>query len=426
MATELGIALLGAGTVGATVARELEVHADRLAARSGGPLVLRRVAERDPGRARQLAARGVTVDAEAAAAVAAPDVDIVVELLGGLEPAGTLLDAALQRGLGIVTANKAVIATAGHRLVKAVQPASGGLAFEAAVGAAIPVLAVLRESLRGDEVRRITAVINGTTNHILGRLEAGDDFDRAVADAQERGYAEANPTNDLDGHDAAQKLCILAWFAMGAEVHPDQVQRRGIRDIDPADIVAAARLGSVVRLVARVERSGAGLALSVQPTLVPRSGHPLSDLEGADNAIVVESDLAGRLVLRGRGAGAEAAASAVLSDIVAVARARRAGREVPQPPAAPVPIQDGEVSETAAWLRVRVDGRPDASAVVVEALARGGVVVEQIGPGGSGVELVVLTRSATRAALDRSLTALEALGVPVKVVQHLDRLGATA
>ena len=426
MATELGIALLGAGTVGATVARELEVHADRLAARSGGPLVLRRVAERDPGRARQLAARGVTVDAEAAAAVAAPDGDIVVELLGGLEPAGTLLDAALQRGLGIVTANKAVIATAGHRLVEAVQPASGGLAFEAAVGAAIPVLAVLRDSLRGDEVRRITAVINGTTNHILGRLEAGDDFDRAVADAQERGYAEANPTNDLDGHDAAQKLCILAWFAMGAEVHPDQVQRRGIRDIDPADIVAAARLGSVVRLVARVERSGAGLALSVQPTLVPRSGHPLSDLEGADNAIVVESDLAGRLVLRGRGAGAEAAASAVLSDIVAVARARRAGREVPQPPAAPVPIQDGEVSETAAWLRVRVDGRPDASAVVVEALARGGVVVEQIGPGGSGVELVVLTRSATRAALDRSLTALEALGVPVKVVQHLDRLGATA
>jgi homoserine dehydrogenase len=368
----------------------------------------------------------VTVDAEAAAAVAAPDVDIVVELLGGLEPAGTLLDAALQRGLGIVTANKAVIATAGHRLVEAVQPASGGLAFEAAVGAAIPVLAVLRDSLRGDEVRRITAVINGTTNHILGRLEAGDDFDRAVADAQERGYAEANPTNDLDGHDAAQKLCILAWFAMGAEVHPDQVQRRGIRDIDPADIVAAARLGSVIRLVARVERSGAGLALSVQPTLVPRSGHPLSDLEGADNAVVVESDLAGRLVLRGRGAGAEAAASAVLSDIVAVARARRAGREVPQPPAAPVPILDGEVAETAAWLRLRVDGRPDASAVVVEALTRGGVVVEQIGPGGSGVELVVLTRSATRAALDRSLTALEGLGRPVRVVQHLDRLGATA
>jgi homoserine dehydrogenase len=213
---------------------------------------------------------------------------------------------------------------------------------------------------------------------------------------------------------------------MGAEVRPEQVQRRGIRDIDPADVVAAARLGSVIRLVARAERSGAGLALSVQPTLVPRSGHPLGDLEGADNAVVVESDLAGRVVLRGRGAGAEAAASAVLSDIVAVARARRAGGEVPQPPAAPALVLDGGAAETAAWLRVRVDGSPDASDLVAEALTRGGVVVEQISPGGTGGELVILTSPATRAALDRSLTALEGLGLPVKVVQRLDRLGATA
>jgi homoserine dehydrogenase len=182
----------------------------------------------------------------------------------------------------------------------------------------------------------------------------------------------------------------------------------------------------VIRLVARAERSGAGLALSVQPTLVPRSGHPLSDLEGADNAVVVESDLAGRVVLRGRGAGTEAAASAVLSDIVAVARARRAGGEVPQPPATPALVLDGGAAETAAWLRVRVDGSPDASDLVAEALTRGGVVVEQISPGGTGDELVVLTSPATRAALDRSLTALEGLGLPVKVVQRLDRLGATA
>jgi len=426
MATELGIALLGAGTVGATVARELEVHADRLAARSGGLLVLRHVAERETDRTRGLAARGVTIHADADAAVAAPDVDIVVELLGGLEPAGTLLRSALERGVGVVTANKAVIATAGHRLVAAVRPRSGGLAFEAAVGAAIPVLAVLRDSLRGDMIQRMTAVINGTTNHILGRLEAGDDFDRAVADAQKRGYAEANPTNDLDGHDAAQKLCILAWFAMGAEVHPDQVQRRGIRDIDPSDVVAAARLGSVIRLVARAERSETGLALAVQPTLLPRSGHPLSDLEGADNAVVVESDLAGRLVLRGRGAGAEAAASAVLSDIVAVARARRAGREVPQPMAAPVPVLDGESAQTAAWLRVKVDGSPDAREVVAETLTRGGVVVEQISPAGTGDELAVLVSRTARATLARSLTALQGPGLPARIVQQLDRLGVMA
>jgi len=425
MAAELGIAVLGAGTVGATVARELVVHADRLADRSGGRLVLRRVAERDPERSRGLAARGVTIDADAAAAVAAPDVDIVVELLGGLEPAGTLLGSALERGLGVVTANKAVIATSGHRLVAAVRTGSGGLAFEAAVGAAIPVLALLRDSLRGDGIHRVTAVINGTTNHILGRLEAGDDFDRAVADAQERGYAEANPTNDLDGHDAAQKLCILAWFAMGAEVRPDQVLRRGIRDIDPSDVMAAARLGSVIRLVARAERTEAGLALSVQPTLLPRSGHPLSDLEGADNAVVLESDLAGRLVLRGRGAGAEAAASAVLSDIVAVARARRAGREVPQAMAAPAPVLDGETAQTAAWLRVRVDGSPDAPDMVAGELARGGVVVEQITPMGTGDELAVLVSRTARATLARGLAALESAGLLAKVVQQLDRLGTT-
>ena len=410
MATELGVALLGAGTVGATVARELMVHADRLSARSGGPLVLRRVAERDPDRARELSAGGVTVEADAAAAVAAPDVDVVVELLGGLEPAGTLIATALARGLGVVTANKAVIATTGRRLVATVRPGSGGLAFEAAVGAAIPALAVLRDSLRGDEIKRVTAVINGTTNHILGRLEAGDDFDRAVADAQARGYAEANPSSDLDGHDAAQKLCILAWFAMGAEVHPEQVQRRGVRDIDPADVVAAARIGAVIRLVASAERSREGLTLSVQPTLVPRSGHALSDLEGADNAVVIDSDLAGRVVLRGRGAGAEAAASAVLSDIVAVARARRAGTEVPQPEATPAAVKDAEAAAAAFWLRLRVDGSPDAPAVVAEALTRGGVAVERIDPGGTGDELVVLTGPATRAALARGLAAFAIAG----------------
>lgn len=426
MATELGIALLGAGTVGATVARELEVHADRLAARSGGLLVLRHVAERETDRTRGLAARGVTIHADADAAVAAPDVDIVVELLGGLEPAGTLLRSALERGVGVVTANKAVIATAGHRLVAAVRPRSGGLAFEAAVGAAIPVLAVLRDSLRGDMIQRMTAVINGTTNHILGRLEAGDAFDRAVADAQERGYAEADPTSDLDGHDAAQKLCILAWFAMGAEVSPDQVLRRGIRGISPADVHAAGRLGSVIRLVATAERSPAGLALTVQPTLVPRAGHPLGDVEGADNAVLFESDLAGRLLVRGRGAGADAAASAVLSDIVAVARARRQGREVSPPPAAPVPVLDGESARTGSWVRLRVDGDGDAATLVAQTLARGGAAVERIIPADGERELEVLTGPAPRAALARALEALAGAGAPVAVAQTLDRLEASA
>ena len=425
MATPLGIALLGAGTVGAAVARELRDHADRLAERSGGPLVLRRIAERDPARAGGLQLQGVEVGDDAALAVASADVDIVVELLGGMEPAGSLLQAAMQRGQGAVTANKAVIATAGRRLAASVRPGSGGLAFEAAVGAAMPILAMLRDSLQGDEVASITAVINGTTNHILGRLEAGDGFEEAVVDAQARGFAEkVDPSADLDGHDAAQKLCILAWFAMGADVVPEQVQRRGIRRVDADAVRAARRLGSAVRLVATARRSAEGLSLTVQPTLVPSPGHPLGDLDGADNAVLVESDLAGRLLLRGRGAGGDAAASAVLSDIVAVARARREGRRVPLPPAAPVHVLDGEAAETAAWLRLRVGGSADAPEIVAQMLEDRGVPVDQMGPGGAKGELNVFTGPAPRAVIDRALETLETLPVVEAVAPPLDRLEA--
>jgi len=422
MATELGIALLGAGTVGAAVARELHLHADRLAQRSGGPLVLRRLAERDPARIRALRLEGVAIGGDAEAAVAAPDVDIVVELLGGLNPAGAALEIALRRGLGAVTANKAVIATSGRRLAALIRPGSGGLAFEASVGAAMPVLAMLRDSLRGDEIRSLTAVINGTTNHVLGRLEAGDALDDAVTDAQRRGFAEADPSSDLDGHDAAQKLCILAWFAMGAEVVPAQVLRRGIRDVTPGDVRAAGRLGCVIRLVARAERSAEGLDLSVQPALVPRSGHPLGEVEGADNAILVETDLAGRLLLRGRGAGADAAASAVLSDIVAVARARRDGREVGLPAATGIELIDPEAATTASWLRLRGEGELPPAGELARALEAVGATVERIVPGESTDDLAALIGAAPRASLSRAVRDLGRRDPPMTVVQTMDRL----
>lgn len=340
MSSPLGIALLGAGTVGAAVARVLAGHPERLAARSGGPLTLLCVAERDAERRRRLDLPGVTLLDDAAAALEVPGVEVVVEVMGGLEPAGAVLDAALRRGLGAVTANKALLASRGHDLAARVQPASGGLAFEAAVGAAIPVLAALRDSLGGDEVGSITAVINGTTNYVLGRLEAGASLDEAVAEAQRNGFAEADASADLDGHDATQKLCILAWFGLHARVEPGQVDRTGIRTVTPGHAAAAARAGAPIRLVASARRAPGGLSLGVQPLAVPRE-HPLGSLAGADNAVVVESDLAGTLVLRGRGAGAEAAASAVLGDVVQVARARREGRRLPLPPAGAASVVPG-------------------------------------------------------------------------------------
>jgi homoserine dehydrogenase len=424
MAIPLGIALLGAGTVGSAVARELTAHADLLSQRSGGPLVLRCVADRDPERLRAHLLSGVTLVDDANLALSRRDVDIVVEVMGGLEPAGSVLRAAVQSGLGTVTANKAVIARAGPELAALVRPASGGLAFEAAVGAAIPVLAMLRDSLRGDTVQRITAVINGTTNYVLERLRGGESLDDAVAEAQRQGYAEADPSADLNGDDAAAKLCILAWFGLGVAVTPDQVDRRGIRGLGPADAAAAAQLGLSLRLVARAEPAPGGLGLSVQPTLVPASGHPLGSVEEADNVVVVDADLAGRLILRGRGAGADAAASAVVSDIVAVARARREGRSLPLPPAAPARILDPREAETASALRLRVRGRGDVPAIVTRMFEEHGIPVERVSPGGGRGELLVLLGTAARDTLAGAMEALRALPAVEAVEQTLDRLGA--
>ena len=422
MATPLGIVLLGMGTVGSAVARELKTHADLLAERSGGPLLLRCVADRDPLRLRPLLLSGVALADDGAVALARRDVDIAVELIGGLEPAGTLLHQAVQSGLGTVTANKAVIARAGPELAAEVRPGSGGLAFEAAVGAAIPVLAMLRDSLRGDSIRSITAVINGTTNYVLGRLHGGESLDVAVAEAQRQGYAEADPSADLDGLDAAAKLCILAWFGLGVSVTPDQVDRRGIRDLGPVDAAAAAQLGFALRLVARAELVPGGLDLSVQPALVPLAGHPLGRVEGADNVVVVESDLAGELVLRGRGAGADAAASAVLSDIVAVARARREGRTVPLPPAVPAHVLDPREAETASALRLRVRGGTEVTGIVTQMFEEHGIPVERTTPGPGDGDLLVLLGPAARDTLAPAMEALRALPVVEAVEQTLDRL----
>ncbi len=421
MSSALGIALLGAGTVGAAVARELVEHADRLAARSGGPLTLRCIAERDPERVAGLPMSGVSLVPDAAQALEIPGVEIVVEVLGGMEPAGALIATALQRGLGVVTANKALLASRGRALAAMVQPGSGGLAFEAAVGAAIPILGLLRDSLGGDAIHCVRAVINGTTNFVLGRLEAGESLAEAISAAQRNGFAEADASADIDGHDAAQKLCILAWFALGAEVTPEQVERRGIRGIEPADTGAAAALGYAIRLVARAERVEEGLILSVQPTLLPRT-HVLARCRGPENAVVLWTDVGGPIALGGLGAGAGAAASAVLGDIVQVARARREGRRLPLPPARPTRVLDSEEAETTAWVRLRASGDREAPAIVAQMLEDRGVAVEGVGATPGSPDLLVSTGPAPRAVLQRALETLDTVPVVESVEQVLDRL----
>lgn len=422
MASPLGVALLGCGTVGAAVARALFERGDLLAERAGGRLELRRVVVRSP-----LVDRGNTIPrqlitTDVTSALASDDIDIVIELIGGLEPARGLLADALSSGRASVTANKAVIAAHGRELSQLVQPRSGGLAFEAAVAGSIPVLATLRDELRGDRVQRITAVVNGTTNVILEGMRAGSSYGAALRQAQQRGFAEADPSADVDGHDAASKLAILAWFGFNAAVTAGHVTRRGIAEVTSADVATASRLGGALRLVARAEPGETGLALSVQPTFVPH-GHPLAELSAAENCLLIESDLAGTLLLRGAGAGGAATASAVLSDLVRVARARRAATTIDSPSAQMVTIADAEGPETAGMLRVGVDpGDPDATLLVAQMLEDRGVRVSGVADGVAPGELVVLTESCPRALLERAVDTLETLPAVTSVISLLDRL----
>ena len=426
MSSSFGVALLGCGTVGTAVANALLDANEMLSLRAGATLQLRRVALRDMHRARGVDLSGVQVGDDPRAAALADDIDIVVELMGGLEPATEVIAAALDSGRTVVTANKAAMAAAGPALAARVQPQSGGLRFEAAVCGAIPVLATLSESLRGDRIGAVMGVVNGTTNFMLERMREGATYAAALAEAQRLGYAEADPTADVAGIDSAQKLALLSWFAFGRAASDEDVIRRGIDDLDDGDLVVARELGGAVRLVARAEHS-TEISLSVQPAFVPGE-HALAALPAAENAVLIESDHAGTLLLRGAGAGAEPTASAVLSDIVRAAQARADGRSEALPPADTVRILDAEGAEAAALLRIGVHDDPEAAQIVAQMLEDRGVEVEAVSEriGKSGREVVVLTRRGTRASLQRALDTLETVPVVREVVSCLDRLEMSA
>ncbi|HWJ85962.1 MAG TPA: homoserine dehydrogenase, partial [Cellulomonas sp.] len=327
MPDKLRIALLGCGVVGTQVARLLTEQADDLAARVGAPLELVGVAVRDASVAREgVDPALLTTDAAALVARA----DVVVEVMGGIEPARTLILRAIEHGASVVTANKALLAQDGPTLYAAADAAGVDLYFEAAVAGAIPIVRPVRESLAGDTVRRVLGIVNGTTNYVLDRMATeGLDLDQAVKEAQALGYAEADPTADVEGFDAAAKAAILASLAFHTRVSIDDVQREGITALTADDVTWAAGTGHVIKLLAIAERNTAadgteGIQVRVHPALVP-SGHPLAGVHGAFNAVFVEAEAAGELMFYGRGAGGAPTASAVLGDVVSVARHRVLG-----------------------------------------------------------------------------------------------------
>jgi homoserine dehydrogenase len=320
----LRVALLGGGTVGANVARRLIDHADELAARVGAHIELIGVAVRDVKATRSPAipANLLTTDAESLILGA----DIVIELMGGIEPARTYITQALQSGADVVTANKALLANHGTELFALAEQVGAQLYYEAAVAGAIPIIRPLRDSLAGDNVTRIMGIVNGTTNYILDRMDTeGSTFDEALAVATELGYAEADPTADVDGFDAAQKAAILASLAFHTTIDLSSVYREGIRGVSGEVIALASKAGYAVKLLAIAERlddsadDTSGVSVRVYPALIPRS-HPLAAVRGANNAVFVEAEGAGSLMFYGAGAGGPETASAVLGDLVSAAR----------------------------------------------------------------------------------------------------------
>jgi homoserine dehydrogenase len=414
MTAPLRVALLGCGVVGSQIVRLLDEQADDLAARIGARLELAGIAVRRPGRHTDVKPELLTTDAEAL--VARSDVDLVVEVIGGIEPARSLLLSALRDGKSVVTANKALLADDGALLHDAAARAGVDLYYEAAVAGAIPLLRPLRESLAGDRITRVMGIVNGTTNFILSRMDAtGAGFDEALAEATALGYAEADPTADVDGYDAAAKAAILAGLAFHTRVTASDVHREGIGEVTAADMASASAMGCTIKLLAICERAGgdAGehVAVRVHPAMIPRT-HPLATVGDAFNAVFVEASAAGSLMFYGRGAGGAPTASAVLGDLVAVARNRVSGsRGTGESAYADLPVQTMGDVVTRYHVALDVADQPGVLAGVAGAFAEQGVSIQTVRQEGRGdaATLVLVTHTAPDAALAATVAALSQL-----------------
>jgi homoserine dehydrogenase len=415
----LRIAILGGGSVGAQVASLLLEHGDELASRAGAGLELIGVAVRDLKATRTPAIPVELLTTDAASLILGAD--IVIELMGGLEPARTLLLEAINSGADIITANKALLATHGPELFDAAEQVGAQLYYEAAVGGAIPIIRPLRDSLAGDRVKRILGIVNGTTNYILDLMEReGATLEDALAKATELGYAEADPTADIEGYDAAQKVAILASLAFHTNVPLDAVYREGITGVTIEQVESARKAGFVVKLLAICERltdaetGEDGVSARVYPALIPVT-HPLAAVHGANNAVFIEAEAAGDLMFYGAGAGGLQTASAVLGDLVSAARRHVIGGPgVAESNHANLPVLPISRITTRYQITLQVADRPGVLAVIASLFSEHGVSVEALtqsaGLGASDPDatatLVVGTHEATEEALAATVAAL--------------------
>lgn len=407
------VALLGCGVVGSQVARLLHEQADDLAARVGAPVELAGIAVRRLGLARDVDLPEDLFTTDAEALVTREDIDVVVEVIGGIEPARSLILAALAAGASVVSANKALLAEDGSTLFEAAEKAGRDLYYEAAVAGAIPILRPLRESLAGDQVTRVLGIVNGTTNFILDKMDtSGAGFDEALEEAQQLGYAEADPTADVEGFDAAAKAAILASLAFHTRVTAADVHREGIAEVSASDVASAREMNCVVKLLAicALEDGPDGPAVSarVHPAMIPLS-HPLASVREAYNAVFVESRAAGQLMFYGPGAGGAPTASAVMGDLVTVARNRLADvRGAGESAYADLPILPMGETQTRYHVQIDVDDKAGVLAAVALAFAEHGVSIQTVRQEGRGddAQLVVVSHRASDADLAATVETL--------------------
>ncbi len=415
MTRPLSIAVAGLGTVGAGVVTLLRQNADIVTARAGRPIAVTAVSARDRSRDRGIALSGLRWYDDPVALAADPNVDIVVEVMGGAEgPAKALVEAALAAGKPVVTANKALLAIHGAELAALAESRNLPLAFEAAVAGGIPAIKTIREGLAANRISRVAGILNGTCNYILTMMrEHGREFADVLADAQKLGYAEADPSFDVDGIDAAHKLAILAAMAFGRPVAFDDLHVEGIRNVSAVDIAFASELGYRIKLLGIAHRTEAGISARVHPCMVPQSA-PIARVDGVFNAVVAEGDFVGRVMLEGRGAGAGPTASAVVADLIDIARGRHTpvwgvgADALSHAPAIPMSAHTG-----AYYLRLMVVDRPGVIADVTAVLRDVGVSLESMlqrgrSPG-EAVPVVLVTHETGEAAMRTALARIAAL-----------------
>ncbi len=420
------VGVLGCGNVGAALVRALEGNADLITSRSGVRLEVARVAVHNLAKERDLDFAPGVLTNDADAVVTDPRVDVVVEVIGGVEPARSLILTALKSAKPVITANKELLANFGGELFEAAETAGVDLLFEASVAGGIPLMRPLRESLVGERIQRVMGIVNGTTNYVLTRMtEEGSSFAEAVAEAQDLGYAERDPTADVEGFDAASKAAIIASIAFGARVVAGDVYREGITHIGPDDIAAARELGYVVKLLAIAEERDGSVGARVHPAMVPLD-HPLASVRGSFNAVFIEGEMVGQLMLLGRGAGGGPTASAVLGDLIDAAKNLHAGAR-----GATIGTLSRKricpIDETASQFYVALDvvDRPGVLAKIAGVFGTHDVSIQSMQQKGQGegARLIFVTHLAREAALSATIHEVRELDVVGRVGSVLRVVG---